>query len=288
MSQITFQELIDELRRLSVAIEAAKRSMLAAQDHYSSTGHHPEQQVKQHVARYADPAERRARQIREAAESTLESLRAFDRANTRLLERLAILLLQTSVSVSKLTLSEIEALVTQPGHLRLAHLIIPSLPTLNETEGRQILSMAQAVVIGRATENVLGVATTLVQLHQGRLEQFAGENLSIDLNAVLRAMTALFHEKATDGAFETLAKAALEALKLSGVPLLPLVTLGWEIGKKLQEVNQHYTPRNDADDLLEFSDQLAVEVSAAGSAVELVHGLIDALQNPATPTVSAT
>ena len=140
--------------------------------------------------------------------------------------------------------------------------------------------MARAVVIGRSTENFLGVATSLVQLHQGRLEQFVGDHLTINMTAVFKVIKDLFQDKARDKAFEALADGVLQALKLAGtvVPLLPIVRFGWEIGKKLKEVNEHYTPRNDADDLLDFGDHLRVETSAADATIELGDKLSEALQ----------
>ena len=189
-------------------------------------------------------------------------------------------MLQGEVAVSGLIVSELESVITERRHIQVADAIIPTLPSLDQMQQRQLLSMSRAVVIGRSTESVLGVVTSLVQLRQGRLEQFVGDHLTINLAAVFKAIDHLLEEKATDEAFEALADGVLGALKLAGtfVPLLPIVTLCWELGKKLKEVNEHYTPRNDADDLLDFADQLNVEASAADATIEVIDKLSEALR----------
>jgi len=280
---VTFLELSNELKRLSSAVSVAKQALLHAEAHYSLVGEHTQEQVVRHALRYADPSEGRARVIRETAQTVIQTLRGFSATNTRLVERVSTVLIQADVVVSGLLVKELESVISGRGHVQVAGAIIPALRSLDQMQQRQLLSMARAVVIGRSTENLLGVVTSLVQLHQGRLEQFVGDHLTINMTAVFKAINDLFQDQATDKAFEALADGVLQALKLAGtvVPLLPIVMLGWEIGKKLKEVNEHYTPRNDADDLLEFADQLSVETSAADAAIELSDKLAEALQDQA-------
>lgn len=279
-SSITFLELSNELKRLSSALRLAKRALLDAEAHYSAVGQRTEETVLRHASRYADPAEGRARRVREAAQTIIRALHGFSTTNTRLVSRVATVMLQGEVAVSGLIVSELESVITERRHIQVADAIIPTLPSLDQMQQRQLLSMSRAVVIGRSTESVLGVVTSLVQLRQGRLEQFVGDHLTINLAAVFKAIDHLLEEKATDEAFEALADGVLGALKLAGtfVPLLPIVTLCWELGKKLKEVNEHYTPRNDADDLLDFADQLNVEASAADATIEVIDKLSEALR----------
>src|ERR1700730_939248 len=256
----TREEVSADLAMLDTAYKKARADYKEADEAYTTRGNNLARLLRLRTEPYLDPENDRAPNIQHRAHNIVDSTNTFSRLHDQLRFSMALLFLQLDQTLMSLivellrwpTNSNIPGTPGDP--LEAARSFLAQ---LNKQEQRAILLTSKALLLGGKTVGAVQLAAKVLNIRLGKMEEYLGEELTINLEAALAAAD-VFGAELRQEAYKIALAAAAEALGIAATAVvLPLkyFTLGREAYKRYQEVKRRYR-RHKVDEMMVFSTDM--------------------------------
>ncbi len=275
--------LLDEMTIVEKALNQAKHEYLDAEAVYSDRGSSLEQAVLREIENYRKPENQRAQIIREQAGKVERDIRRFLHLRANLSTELAMLLMQMNLTleafvIDALTWPASPAVDVQSDLLAEVKAFLKS---ADKKQANLVLSAAKAILIGMKVTEALKLATIVIKIRQGKLEQYMNEVSTVNVDALLEGINDIAKAELREEVYKAILEAAAKAVGVAAETVFPIVkvaTITHELYLNIKKAKERYR-RENVDDMLDFSQQVHAENETVEKDEELFRTLREWLLN---------
>ena len=280
-----------KLREALSATDALQKTTLErlfdAEATYSERAERLEEAVSTAMAeRYLKPEHNRHDIIKEGATRVRARIKEFDRIRVQIFVNIANVRMNLQLSALSLHLSAISPVFRLPAvTVTKTEDLLPQLTAfhaaLRDAGANLTLTAAKAIFVGEKVAKAQQSAANLITVRQSELERFTTTEISADLDEVVAASQEILNSQVREALAEETLKAILGAAFETAVPFLKLATMGYDLGKKIREINQRYM-RNDVDEMFQHAEVLDEQNQAAQKVLDYLDALAVSMAEFAT------
>lgn len=267
----------DESDRMQKRLSVAKQNFRDAHESYAERGRELDLAVRDQLANYYDPANRRAKLIQQAARELSEEIERYPETILTLGSRYimsATAVDQKAVALGAQMMRTIIEAISAPkadydeGPLAAVH---ATMEHLTDAQKQGALLMAQGIVVGERLATATQVAADLLRLRQAELEGYLGQAppakaLSIR-QALIEAVAAEGRWTACEYLLTEVGMAIGTTIPIANI-VISIARITLDLRGKIRALQSRYEP-GDIDVMLELGEEMSVEREAMEDAVKL-------------------
>lgn len=267
----------DESGRMQKRLLAAQQNFRDAHESYGERGRELDLAVRDQLANYYDPANRRAKLIQQAARELSEEIERYPETILTLGSRYimsATAVDQKAIALGAQMMGTIIEAMSAPqanddeGPLAAVH---AAMERLTDAQKQNALLMAQGIVVGERLATATQVAADLLRLRQAELEGYLGQAppakaLSIR-QALIEAVAAEGRWTACEYLLTEVGMAIGTTIPIANI-VVGIARIARDLQGKIRSLQARYE-RGDVDLMLDLAEEMDIEREALEDAVKL-------------------